>query len=530
MSLRKEYLSQRPSLIIHICFFVALGCSWAVCGADIDAIDQFMHDKLTELKIPGAQLAVVQDNRLVKLSHYGIANLQNQIQVDDTTVFNLASITKAFTSVAAMQLVEKKLLQLDVPISKYVSDLPPQWREVTLHQLLAHTSGLPDVMNSSFRLIDSDGEAASWKKLLAQPMLFSPGEKVHYNQTNYLLLGKIIQGVSGDSYASHITSGQLQKVVMRATQEAGFAHFEQVVPNQARTYRLGADGHITNVLTHFPAFIRAGAGMSSNARELSNWVMAFNNNVFFETDDALQHITTPYPLKSNKWQLENPSMHPYGMGWYVVTRELNPKLVSAGGGQAAITVYPEDNLTIILLTNLAGARPDNWSDDIAEFYIDTFALSNASMRLKQFIEQNTKDEQISNTVNFIEQQNINVSVEQLDHLGRLFLKHQKPNLAARVFNLNSQLHSRVQISEDVLNNLSGIYRLPDFDIKVIKRGAGLFIQATGDRELPVFALSDSTFELHGIDARLRFLDNKADESSVLELELNGTKLSGQKLN
>jgi len=115
-----------------------------------DSIDDFLHIKMKENNIPGLQIAVVKNKKIVKLASYGLSNIQDKVKVDDATVFNLASITKAFTSVAVMQLVEKGKLDLSAPISSYLPDLPKNWQKVTLKQLLSHTSGLPDIMNKHF--------------------------------------------------------------------------------------------------------------------------------------------------------------------------------------------------------------------------------------------------------------------------------------------------------------------------------------------------------------------------------------------
>jgi len=127
-----------------------------------DGVDDYLRLKMKESQIPGLQIAVVQKGKIVKMASYETANLQNQIKVDNNTVFNLASITKAFTCVAIMQLVEQGKIELSEKISNYISDLPDTWLNITVEQILTHTSGLPDIMNEGFQLIDSEGAEASW--------------------------------------------------------------------------------------------------------------------------------------------------------------------------------------------------------------------------------------------------------------------------------------------------------------------------------------------------------------------------------
>jgi CubicO group peptidase (beta-lactamase class C family) len=104
---------------------------------------------MKESHIPGMQVAVVQHGKLVLTRAYGLADVQHSVPVTTKTPFSIASITKAFTGVAIMQLVEegKGKLDLDAPVSRYLSSLPVAWRPVTIQQLLTHVSGLPDIVD-----------------------------------------------------------------------------------------------------------------------------------------------------------------------------------------------------------------------------------------------------------------------------------------------------------------------------------------------------------------------------------------------
>ena len=129
-----------------------------------DEIDDFLRAEMLERKIPGLQLAVVKNGKIVKTASYGLANIQDAVAVDDDTVFSINSVTKAFTGVAVMQLVEQGKLELSAKISKYLPDLPVEWHNVTVKQLLTHTSGLPDIMNGDTgKLISNEGAKASWE-------------------------------------------------------------------------------------------------------------------------------------------------------------------------------------------------------------------------------------------------------------------------------------------------------------------------------------------------------------------------------
>jgi len=494
-----------------------------------DSLDDYFRIKMKENHIPGLQVAIVKNDRMLKVASYGLANVQDDVKVDEKTVFNLASITKAFTSVAVMQLVEQGDLNLSAPISAYISDLPETWQKVTLKQVLSHTSGLPDIMNKHFQLIDSEGEEKSWLEVKKRALYFEPGAAFHYNQTNYLIVGKIIKQISGKSYAELIREYQLTSKKLSLTNSAGFAHFQGVNSHQARDYRLNQQKELTNVLTYFPSIIRAGAGMSSNATELAHWTQQLQNGVFFKNDSSLDVLWKKATLSSDNWAKENPSMHPYALGWYVVESPSGSKIVTAGGGQSAVAVYPELNISIVILSNLAGAKPENFMDEVAEFYIENFGLSDDVKLLKRELDQQGYSNGFSIVKKMQQEQKFKFGANDLNHFGNLLVKHSNYKKANQVFSLNNRLHSSVILEKHELDNYIGTYELVNFSIDVTHESKALFITATGDVRLPIFSKTKTEFFLSSVDATISFIKDKTGAVTGLLLSLNGEKLSGKKI-
>ncbi len=202
-----------------------------------DSIDTYIESQMTLRKIPGLQLAVVKNNEIVKTKSYGLANIQDAIAVDDETVFSINSITKAFVGVSVMQLVEQGKLDLNAEISTYLPDLPNAWKSLTLKQLFTHTSGLPRILKGSHAdLISDKGIEASWELTKTLPMVSEPNTEFKYNQLGYVLIGKIIDKVSGESFTDYIIENQFRKVGMKRTEEAGFSNLNNMVPHSARRY------------------------------------------------------------------------------------------------------------------------------------------------------------------------------------------------------------------------------------------------------------------------------------------------------
>ena len=144
----------RPKLAtILACGWLLLLTGLASAASSLDEANeqtrQVIKKTMQERRIPGLQIAVVQGDRLVLSESYGLANVENQQPATCKTLFPLNSATKSITGVAMMQLVEAGLVDLDAPVSRYLDELPGAWRQIRVRQLLAHTSGLPDIVNEA---------------------------------------------------------------------------------------------------------------------------------------------------------------------------------------------------------------------------------------------------------------------------------------------------------------------------------------------------------------------------------------------
>jgi len=138
------------------------------------AARDFVRATMKARGIPGLQVAVVRDGRVVFLESHGLANVENRVPVEPTTLFPINSATKAFTGVAVMQLVQAGRVDLEAPISTYLADLPPAWRAIRVRQLLAHTSGLPDIVDAQ-GLVGTGTEPAAWQAVAAMPLQAAAG-------------------------------------------------------------------------------------------------------------------------------------------------------------------------------------------------------------------------------------------------------------------------------------------------------------------------------------------------------------------
>jgi CubicO group peptidase (beta-lactamase class C family) len=203
--------------------------------SQVDKVDDVIKNIMQKNRIVGLQLAVIKDNAVVKTSHYGLASVEDSIAVDKQTIFSINSITKSFTGVAIMQLVENGKLNLDEPISKYLDKLPKNWQNITVKQILTHKSGLPEIWDSQGNLLSENSETL-FQKIKELPVIFKPGKEFRDSQANYLLLGMLIEKISGQSFEKFITENQYKKAGMKNSIKAGIGDFYNIIKHSAKPY------------------------------------------------------------------------------------------------------------------------------------------------------------------------------------------------------------------------------------------------------------------------------------------------------
>ncbi|MBD1581014.1 serine hydrolase [Pseudoalteromonas sp. S16_S37] len=345
-----------------------------------DPIDQLIKVKMQQRHIPGLQLAVVKNGELVKQANYGFADLQHQVPVTENTIFPINSMTKAFTGVAILQLAEQGYFRVDDEIGKHLSDLPNSWKSLKINQLMGHSTGLPRILSSNETvdtIVPRDAEA-SWQEVQKRPFQFTPNSRFQYNQTGYVILGKLIDKYVPEGFTNYITKKQFNPVGMTQTAQAGFDYLELVVPHQARQYIHVGDGKYKNFYGEFPYMLRTAAGMSSTAKELANYIVSLQQGKLVKNLDTLW---TPVRLNNGRTEGFNNFENGYALGWQVIQRKYHPAVSASGANAATLITYPKDNVSIVVLTNLLGGLPIEFVDDIAAHYIADF---NSEIKQKSY--------------------------------------------------------------------------------------------------------------------------------------------------
>ncbi|MGK5010807.1 serine hydrolase [Janthinobacterium sp. MDB2-8] len=411
-------------------------------------IAAFVRSEMQERQIPGLQLAVIQRGKVVLSRNFGLASLQYQVPVTDASLFSINSATKAFAGVAVMQLVQQGKIDLAAPIGQYLTGLPSAWQAVTVTQLLNHTSGLPDVLDQrSGKLVgpQPDDADAAWQAVQALPVEAQPGERYRYNQTNYVLLAQLIERQSGQPFVSYI---QRQQFDVAGMPHSGFGDAKDVVVGKASSYVLDRGGKgYRNVNEDFPVFMRAGAGINSNAGELANWLIALQSGRLL-SPASVARLWQPTSLNDGK-----PA--PWALGWPTIGRDAHRAVAGIGGARSAFYVYPDDGLAVIILSNLAGGQPEQLIDTVAGFYIPALRQQRggayATHLLRNTAASDGFDGLDKKLAAIRRQHGLSAPTEEdLNAWGYRLLRRQQPKQAVAVFQLGVQLYPQGANGHDSL--------------------------------------------------------------------------------
>jgi len=338
-------------------------------GALSAQVDSAVEAQQAVQKIPGVSLAVCRAGKIVKAKGYGLANLELDVPVTPETIFQTGSVGKQFTSMAMMMLFEEGKLGLDDKISKYIPQSPPAWKDVTVRELLTHTSGIPDygseeVMNKGVIDLHKDYTEEQLLQIFGtMPMSFSPGEKWSYSNTGYVLLGIIIRRVTGEFYGDFLQERIFRPLGMNSTQIISEA---DIVPHRSAGYRL-VKGQLKNQEWVSPTLnTTADGALYTNVLDLAKWDAALYTTKLVR-QSSFDEMWSPVKLNDGK-------TYPYGFGWAVAFRD-GHKVVAHNGAWQGFTMsiarYLDDRLTVIVMTNLDSndSKPGKIVKDVADIYL-----------------------------------------------------------------------------------------------------------------------------------------------------------------
>lgn len=335
-----------------------------------DDVDLYVERQLRNLHIPGLSLAVVRNGRTVKARGYGLANIELNVPATPATVYELGSASKQFTAVAVLLLAEDGKLSLDDSIAKYFPSAPPAWKPITIRHLLTHTSGIQNhvavpgylrvfKMNLMFEASPSREELVDM--FFKLPIEFEPGATWSYDNTGYILLGWIIEQVSGTSYWDFVDERLFKPLQMTATRNTDM---RPLIPNRATGYEWVKDRFENRpVLWPFVAF-SAGSFLTT-VEDMVKWDAALRNETLLKRP-VLERMWKPTRANDG-----GPASLDYGYAQFIETYR-GHRLVHHSGGtpgfSSSVHRWVDDGLTVIILTNHSDRMFDQLALDIAGLY------------------------------------------------------------------------------------------------------------------------------------------------------------------
>ncbi|QHT70879.1 beta-lactamase family protein [Rhodocytophaga rosea] len=235
----------------------------------ISKVDEYMQSQVNANQFSGSILMAQQGKVLVSKG-YGMADQDKKITNTSATIFRLGSITKQFTATAIMQLQEKGKLNVQDPICNYFDNCPQAWKPIIIHHLLTHTSGIVNYTKlPQHKQLMS--QPISVPKLIDlfinQPLEFTPGEKFDYSNSGYIVLGYIIEKVSGNTYEGYVRENLLNKIAMK---HSGYEHESNDVPNRAVGYTTN-EGKVEKALPIHMSYPYAAGALYSTVEDLYEW-------------------------------------------------------------------------------------------------------------------------------------------------------------------------------------------------------------------------------------------------------------------
>jgi D-alanyl-D-alanine carboxypeptidase len=323
-------------------------------------VDSYLQTMMQSRHIPGLSVAVVRDGSVTMQRSYGLANVELGSPTSPGSVFEIGTLSKQFTAAAVMLLHQDEKFRLDDPIRSHLPELPESWMPVTVRHLLTHTSGIPSYTNVS-GYFTARYASISKKQVLdsivALPLRFVPGENWSPSNSDYYVLGLLIERLSGKSYERFLSERIFQPLGMSATRVNDYA---AIIPNRVSGYTWDDNAALAHASPTHPSRLFGWASIVSSAADLARWEAALARGTLL-APSSLAHMWTPMKLTSG-------SSTRYGFGWYIHPSAQWGTIIEHGGSNAGfrsqIVRYSGDKTTVIVFSNLETTNAYDLADSV----------------------------------------------------------------------------------------------------------------------------------------------------------------------
>ena len=504
----------------------------------------------------GCAALVAIKGQIVYKKAFGMANLELNVPMQPDMVFRIGSITKQFTAIAILQLMEQGKLSLQDDITKFIPDYPTQAYKITVENLLTHTSGIksytsdPGVMKFVKDDLKPEEVIDKFKNL---PMEFAPGTKWNYNNSGFFLLGYIIEKVSGMKYQDYIEQNLFKPAGMT---NSLYGSDRKIIKNRAYPYQGDGDNSVNADYMSMLMPYSAGSLMST-VEDLYKWNRALISDKFVKRE-TLEKAWTEYKLSDGK------STH-YGYGWFLSQVQGSQSIEHGGGINGYLTngiFLPKEDVFVAVFSNSTAKGPEAVSTKMAAIAIGkpyvhtetpvpadiidqytgvyedesgtqrlitkegTELLSQRSGGMKLKIKQFAKDkfffDDYFTILTFNRDASGTITGVDADDRGVIttYKKTDKP----------IPTHTEIKLSPEVLINYTGEYELaPGFVLAVTVEGDKIFTQATGQGKFEIYPESETKFFLKVVDAQLEFVKDESGKYNKVILHQGGRDMEGKRV-
>ncbi len=330
-----------------------------------DEVDQIIRSWMAEKQIPGVALIVLKNGKILKSTNFGYADLAKGTPVSDSTVFEIASMTKQFTAAAVLLLVEDRKIGLDDQISKHLPGVPAEWRNITVRRLLDHTSGLYDDWNENNEyFLSKNSDQEFFDALKTSKLKFAPGERYAYSCGPFLA-GMIVSKVSGIPYSEFMRKRIFEPLGMAST----FVNGHGPADTQSALGYVMRDGRIqAGVNLPKTAHSRGDVGISTTASDLVIWLAALSDTRLLTKKSLAEMFRFA--------KLNDGSTVPSGLGWWLNPIRGEPIRHHGGsfrtGFNSTINWYPKSGIAVIILSNRFRAAANDIGHLVAGVFDPTY--------------------------------------------------------------------------------------------------------------------------------------------------------------
>jgi CubicO group peptidase (beta-lactamase class C family) len=347
----------------------------ALLAARLPAVAETASEKadallsgLIQTNDPGLAILVAQDGKILFEKGHGLAGLEHRVPITPQTIFRIGSITKQFTAAAILKLQEEGKLSVEDKLSKYIPGFP-RGDEVTLRQLLTHTSGLGDYLHDSniqSRVTNATTTEVIIKEIEKHPYDLAPGTKWHYSNSGYVLLGYIVEKVSGQSYGDFLRENFFQPLGMT---NAGVYHSHLGLSHEALGYILGTNGFM-RALNEDGSWTGGCGALYSTVDDLNRWNEGVFNGRVLDAASFKEAFTLVKEFES-----QTNSDSGYGFGW-AVEHDRGLQVIGHLGGlpgfRSCLLRVPDEKFTVAVLSNVRSWTNDDLHDlehQLANIYL-----------------------------------------------------------------------------------------------------------------------------------------------------------------